>query len=83
MVEDTNRRTKNKNRTFSGPCWVRNGGLLNQSGLAKELGHTRQTVDRYPGLLERLFLVRRLPAWHRSRRRGRGAARCGVPRRMA
>ena len=44
----------------------RNGGLLNQSSLAKELGHTRQTVDRYLGLLERLFLVRRLPAWHRN-----------------
>ena len=30
------------------------------------MDHTRQTEDRYPGLLERLFLVRSLPAWHRN-----------------
>jgi predicted AAA+ superfamily ATPase len=42
----------------------RNGSLLNLSSLAKELGHTRQSVDRWLGLLERLFLIRRLPAWH-------------------
>ena len=31
-----------------------------------DLGHTRATVERYIGLLERLFLIRRLPAWHRN-----------------
>jgi len=44
----------------------RNGSLLNLSSLAKELGHTRPSLDRWLGLLERLFLIRRLPAWHGS-----------------
>lgn len=40
--------------------------LLNMSGLAQELGLYRSTVEHYLLILERLFLVRRLPAWHRN-----------------
>jgi len=40
--------------------------LLNMSGLAQELGLYRGTVEDYLLILERLFLVRRLPAWHRN-----------------
>ncbi|MCU0797482.1 MAG: ATP-binding protein [Akkermansiaceae bacterium] len=42
------------------------GGLLNHSALAVDLGLDRQTVDRYLGVLERLFLIRRLPSWHKN-----------------
>ena len=45
----------------------RTGQLLNQSALSQVLGHSRATVDRYLTLLERLFLIRLLPAWHNNR----------------
>jgi predicted AAA+ superfamily ATPase len=45
---------------------LQTGGLLNTSGLAQDLGLHRETVEHYVTVLERLFLVRRLPAWHRS-----------------
>lgn len=37
---------------------------LNQSRLARDLALDRATVERYLAVLERLFLIRRLPAWH-------------------
>ncbi len=40
--------------------------LLNTSSLANDIGLDRQTVERYLFLLERLFLIRRLPPWHRN-----------------
>lgn len=40
------------------------GQMLNVSNISKMLGHTRPTVDRYLDVLEKLFLIRRLPAWH-------------------
>ena len=43
---------------------LRSGPLLNASSLAKELGLHRETVHHFLAVLERLFLVRRLPAWH-------------------
>jgi len=43
-----------------------NASLLNISNIAGALGHTRATIERYLVLLERLFLIRRLPAWHRN-----------------
>lgn len=43
---------------------LRTARLLNVSGLASDLGVRRETVDHYLSVLERLFLVRRLPAWH-------------------
>ncbi|MDN3523316.1 ATP-binding protein [Halomonas ramblicola] len=44
----------------------RTANLLNVSTLGKELGMERSTVTKYLGILERLFLVRQLPAWHRN-----------------
>ena len=44
---------------------LRTGRLLNASSLSKELGLHRVTVDHYLAVLERLFLVRQLPGWHR------------------
>ncbi len=46
---------------------TRTAQLLNLSALSKALGHSRATIDRYLALLERLFLVRQLPAWHSNR----------------
>jgi predicted AAA+ superfamily ATPase len=40
--------------------------LLNVSTLSNELGLERGTVSKYLSILERLFLVRQLPAWHRN-----------------
>ncbi len=45
----------------------RNAQLLNQSAISQALGHSRATIDRYLTLLERLFLIRLLPAWHSNR----------------
>ncbi len=45
----------------------RTAQLLNQSALSQALGHSRATIDRYLILLERLFLIRLLPAWHSNR----------------
>ena len=45
---------------------VRSAQLLNVSGLASALGLYRETAEHYLSVLERLFLVRRLPAWHRN-----------------
>ena len=40
--------------------------LFNASNLANSLSLHRETVEHYVSVLERLFLVRRLPAWHRN-----------------
>ena len=40
--------------------------LLNVTETAKALGHTRATVEKYLSIVEKLYLVRRLPAWHRN-----------------
>ena len=45
---------------------LRSAGLLNTSNLADTLGLHRSTVNHYIAVLERLFLVRHLPAWHRN-----------------
>lgn len=45
---------------------LRSAELLNVSALGDALGLRRETVDRYITVLERLFLVRRLRAWHRN-----------------
>lgn len=44
----------------------RTASLLNISNLSKELSLDRATVSKYLGILERLFLVHQLPAWHRN-----------------
>jgi hypothetical protein len=46
---------------------LRTGNLLNVSNVAGDLGLDRETTEKYIAILERLFLVRRLPAWHRNR----------------
>ena len=45
---------------------LRSAELLNTLNLASILGLHRETVDHYIAVLERLFLVRRLPAWSRN-----------------
>jgi predicted AAA+ superfamily ATPase len=42
----------------------RTAHLLNVSRFAAELGMRRETIEKYLSVLERLFLIRRLPAWH-------------------
>lgn len=42
------------------------GSLLNTSSLAIDLRLDRQTVERYLSVLERLFLIRRIPPWHKN-----------------
>jgi len=44
----------------------RTGELLNTSNLSRDLGLSRETVDHYLAVLDRLFLIRLLPAWHRN-----------------
>lgn len=44
----------------------RTATLLNMSKLANELDISRETVQKYLSILERLFLVTSLPAWHRN-----------------
>jgi predicted AAA+ superfamily ATPase len=45
----------------------RTAQLLNLSAISQDLGHARATIERYLVLLERLFIIRRLPAWHSNR----------------
>ena len=45
---------------------LRNAELLNISNLGNELDLRRETIEHYLSILERLFLIRRLPAWHRN-----------------
>ncbi|MDP2370709.1 ATP-binding protein [Rhodoferax sp.] len=42
------------------------GQLLNLSQIGGQIGLNAKTVDKYIGILEKLFLVRRLPAWSRN-----------------
>ncbi len=44
---------------------LQTGELLNVSSLGSDLGMDRQTVERYLTALERMFLIRRVPAWHK------------------
>jgi predicted AAA+ superfamily ATPase len=43
---------------------LRSAELLNVNNLAQDMGLHRGTVEQYLLILERLFLIRRLPAWH-------------------
>ncbi len=42
------------------------GQLLNLSQIAGQIGLNLHTAEKYIGILEKLFLVRRLPAWNRN-----------------
>ena len=43
---------------------LRSRGSLNKSGLSRELALPLSSMERYLLLLERIYLMRRLPAWH-------------------
>ncbi len=45
---------------------LRTAELVNVSGLGNDLDLRRETVEHYLAVLERLFLIRRLPAWQRN-----------------
>jgi uncharacterized protein len=45
---------------------LRTGNLLNVSGLSGDLGMRRETIEHHLGILERLYLLRRLPAWGKN-----------------
>jgi len=45
---------------------LRTAELLNISNLANEVDVRRDTVEHFLAVCERLFLIRRLPAWHRN-----------------
>lgn len=42
------------------------GQTVNLSSLGRPLGVDSKTIDRWLTLLERMFVVRRIPAWHRN-----------------
>lgn len=42
------------------------GQLLNATQIGAQLGLNHKTADKYLGILEKLFLVQRLPAWSRN-----------------
>ena len=48
-------------------CAANAGGLVNLSVLARRLGVTYNTVDRWLAMLEHMFVVQRIPAWHSNR----------------
>ncbi|MDD3276217.1 MAG: ATP-binding protein [Kiritimatiellales bacterium] len=43
---------------------LRSAELLNVNNLTQDLGLYRGTIEQYLLILERLFLIRRLPSWH-------------------
>lgn len=43
---------------------LRTGSLLNADSLAKDSQSTRSTIEKYISVLEKVFLIRQLPAWH-------------------
>lgn len=45
---------------------LRTAQLLNVSSLGNDLDLRRETVEHYLAVCERLYLVRRLPPWHRN-----------------
>mgnify|MGYP000293310283 CR=1 FL=1 len=45
---------------------VRSGQLLNLASIGLSLGVDAKTVDRWIGLFEKLFIVKRVRAWHRN-----------------
>ncbi len=45
---------------------LRNAQVFNVANLAREIGLRKETIEHYVAVLERIFLARRLPAWHRN-----------------
>ena len=48
-------------------CAASAGGLVNLSALAGRLGVAHNTVDRWLAMLEQMFVIRRIDAWHGNR----------------
>lgn len=46
---------------------LRTGSLLNQQSLSNECKVARSTVENYISILEKVFLVKQLPAWHSNK----------------
>ena len=59
-------RDVNEMKRLIGLLAYRTANLVNASNLSSALGMDRETVEKYMTILERLFLIRRLPAWHKS-----------------
>ncbi len=58
---------------------ARSGALVVPGALANELGLPQPTVKRYLGLLEEVFLIKRIPAWSRNlRSRAIGTAKIAM-----
>lgn len=58
---------------------ARSGQLLVPATLANEVGLPQPTVRRYLGLLEEVFLIKRIPAWSRNlRTRATGTAKVAM-----
>ncbi|MEV0269552.1 ATP-binding protein [Hamadaea sp. NPDC050747] len=53
-------------RSLVGLLAARSGGLLVPGNLASELQLSAVTVGRYVGLLEEIFVIKRIPAWSRN-----------------
>lgn len=53
-------------RTLTRLVAARSGQLLVPGALANDLGLPQPTVKRYLGLLEEVFLIKRIPAWSRN-----------------
>lgn len=53
-------------RTLTRLVAARSGQLLVPGALASELGLTQPTIKHYLGLLEEVFLIKRIPAWSRN-----------------
>ncbi len=51
----------------AGSCMARTGQVFNLSDVCNDLGAGREVVARYVELLERVFVIERLPAYSRNR----------------
>lgn len=67
VIDIANVRDKDNLSRLMSMLAYRTANLLNISSLSGDLGIDRQTTEKYVGILEKLFLVRRLPAWHSNR----------------
>lgn len=45
---------------------LRTGSLLNVNSIAADLKLNRETAEKYISILEHLFVIKRLPAWHNN-----------------
>jgi len=66
-AEISNIRDSTQLHTLITQLALQSGSLLNRISLSRDLDMDRETVNHYIEVLERLFLVSILPAWHRNR----------------